>query len=190
MILSDLAIRNAMIDGEIIIEPFDPAALGGNSYDVHLSKHFMVYERERDPRFFGLEPLDVKRPPLTREFEINDKGFVLMPGVLYLASTIEYTETHRHVPYLDGKSSIGRLGIFTHVTAGRGDVGFRGHWTLEICVVGAPVRIYPGIPIGQLTFHKVEGAVQRAYDTKTGAKYTDAADPRPQPSRMWKNFKE
>lgn len=94
------------------------------------------------------------------------------------------------MPYLDGKSSVGRLGIFTHVTAGRGDVGFCGHWTLEICVVGAPVRVYPGMPIGQLTFHTIQGVVQRVYNTKAGAKYTDARDPRPQASRMHKNFKE
>ena len=179
MILSDTAIVHAIRNGSIVIQPFDDTALGGNSYDVHLSQYGATYG--------SAVHLDAKREHELTHFTVEESGTILRPGVLYLASTVEYTETHEHVPYLDGKSSIGRLGIAIHATAGRGDVGFCGHWTLEISVV-QPVIVYPNMPIGQLTFHTVEGAVSRPYASKAGAKYTDARNPRPVGSRMYKNF--
>ena len=179
-ILSDSAILAAVRSGDIEITPFDPLSLGPNSYDVHLSPHIAMYGHMRI--------LDCRiEPPVIHE-KMSEKGFVLLPGCLYLASTVEKTATKKHVPYLDGKSSIGRLGIFTHITAGRGDIGFSGHWTLELVVVH-PVRIYAGMPIGQITFHTVEGEVAHPYDSiGHEGQYTDAAaSPRPQPSRMWRN---
>lgn len=177
MILSDSAILEAMDAGDIHIDPFDRKALGGNSYDVHLSKHWYMYDKPEGG-------LDCRIEPTGRHFEAE--SLLLTPGRLYLASTIEYTSTFKYVPYLDGKSSIGRLGIFIHATAGRGDVGFRNHWTMEISVV-EPITVYEGMPIGQLTYHMVKGSVDNSYDTKRTAKYNQR-DPRPQPSRMWKNF--
>jgi dCTP deaminase len=185
VILSDSEIHKARNAGSIVIEPFDLNAMGGNSYDVHLGstlfEHGFYQDRDRIL-------LDCKVQPHVEKFTIPTVGYVLRPGMLYLASTVEYTETHEHVPYLDGKSSVGRLGISIHATAGRGDVGFCNHWTMELSVIH-PVRVYAGMPIGQLTFHTVLGEVLRNYGAKPSAKYTSrSADP--QPSSMWKNFKE
>ncbi|MCL8000562.1 dCTP deaminase, partial [Brucella sp. 21LCYQ03] len=124
-------------EGTIIIEPFDRACLGTNSYDVHLGKYLATY-RDR--------VLDAKKHNEIYHFEIQEGGFVLQPNTLYLGVTLEYTETHKHVPFLEGKSSTGRLGIDIHATAGKGDVGFCNTWTLEISVA-QPVRIYAGMPI-------------------------------------------
>jgi len=176
MILSDTKIIECVKKGEIVITPFDPKNMGGNSYDVHLSKHFAQYIDKT---------IDAKKHNKIKHFEIPAKGFVLKPGQLYLGSTLEYTETHKHVPFLEGKSSTGRLGIDIHATAGKGDVGFCGYWTLEIST-SIPVRIYPGMPIGQLIYYKVEGKVDRLYHKKVNAKYSDQKN-LPKESMMWKN---
>ena len=116
----------------------------------------------------------------------RDDGLILLPHRLYLGVTEEYTETHRHVPFLEGKSSIGRLGIDIHATAGKGDVGFCNTWTLEISVK-QPVRIYHGMPIGQLIYFEISGEIGTSYKTKSSAKYNQRTD-RPVESMMWKNF--
>jgi dCTP deaminase len=187
MILSDTAILAAIDRKEIVIDPFDPANLGGNSYDVHLSPHLLVYQLGST----GLEGvIDAARETPTTELVIPPVGLVLWPRQLYLASTVEYTETHRHVPYIDGRSSVGRLGMSIHATAGRGDVGFRGHWTLEVTVVH-PVRVYAGLRIGQLTYHAVEGEVVNSYATKASSTYGRAPrSPKPVPSRLWRSFRK
>ncbi len=150
--------------------------MGSNSYDVHLSKHLATYKDKT---------LDAKKHNEINHFEIPEEGFVLLPGELYLGVTEEYTETHVHVPFLEGKSSTGRLGIDIHATAGKGDVGFCGNWTLEIsCKI--PVRIYKGMPIGQLIYFPVEGEVEVKYNSKKDAKYSGQPD-RPVESMMWKN---
>ena len=118
-------------------------------------------------------------------FEIPEDGYVLEPGTLYLGVTEEYTETHNSVPFLEGKSSVGRLGIDIHATAGKGDVGFCNHWTLEISVSQA-VRVYAGMPIGQLIYFMVEGDVEVDYSSKVSAKYNERT-PKPVESMMWKN---
>ena len=110
----------------------------------------------------------------------------MQPGTLYLGSTLEYTETFAHVPFLEGKSSMGRLGIDIHATAGKGDVGFCNTWTLEISCV-QPVRVYAGMPIGQLIYFMVEGHIENYYNKKAGAKYNQKTT-RPVESMMWKNF--
>lgn len=176
MILSDLAILAEIEKGTIVIEPFDRKYLGSNSYDVHLGKYLAVYED-------GI--LDAKAHNKIRHFEIPEEGYVLQPGTLYLGVTQEYTETHNHVPFLEGKSSTGRLGIDIHATAGKGDVGFCNTWTLEISCVH-PVRIYEGMPIGQLIYFPVVGEVQHLYNKKDNAKYTERTI-RPVESMMWKN---
>jgi dCTP deaminase len=178
MILSDKEILDEIAKGNIIIEPYDRNCLGTNSYDVHLGKHLAVYEDEM---------LDAKKHNAIRHFDIPEEGFVLQPGVLYLGVTEEYTETHAHVPFLEGKSSMGRLGIDIHATAGKGDVGFCNYWTLEISCI-QPVRIYAGMPVGQLIYFKVEGEIENAYNKKSSAKYNQRS-PKPMESMMWKNFK-
>jgi len=176
MILSDKAILQAMDAGEIVIEPFDRHALGTNSYDVHLSRHLATYIDE---------VLDARKHNKIRRLTIPPEGFVLEPRSTYLGATLEYTETHRHVPFLEGKSSVGRLGIDIHATAGKGDVGFCNHWTLEISVA-QPVRVYAGMPIGQLIYFVVRGEVGTLYQNKVSAKY-GARTPMPTESMMWKN---
>lgn len=177
MILSDKKILEALASGEIVIEPFRPESLGTNSYDVHLGKHLAVY-KER--------VLDAKKHNQVEHFDIPEEGFVLQPGTLYLGVTEEYTETHGAVPFLEGKSSIGRLGIDIHATAGKGDVGFSNTWTLEISCV-QPVRVYAGMPIGQLIYFAVEGEIENYYNRKQNAKYNQRTT-RPVESMMWKNF--
>lgn len=176
MILSDKLILAQIEDGNIIIEPFDKECLGTNSYDVHLGKYLATY-RSR--------VLDAKVHNEIDHFEIPKDGFVLQPNTLYLGVTLEYTETHKHVPFLEGKSSTGRLGIDIHATAGKGDVGFCNTWTLEISCT-QPVRIYAGMPIGQLIYFVVDGDVEIMYNTKSNAKYNNKTT-KPVESMMWKN---
>ncbi|MEM9158014.1 MAG: dCTP deaminase [Verrucomicrobiota bacterium] len=176
MILSDTAILEGIDKGSIVIEPYDRSCLGTNSYDVHLSKYLATYPDE---------VLDAKKHNQIEHFEMPDDGFILHPNKTYLGSTIEYTETHEHVPFLEGKSSVGRLGIDIHATAGKGDVGFCNHWTLEISVA-QPVRVYPGMPIGQLIYFHVQGEIETFYNKKGSAKYNERT-PRPMESMMWKN---
>jgi len=176
MVLSDSAILQAVKEGKIVIDPFDRECLGSNSYDVHLSKHLSVYEDEI---------LDSAKHNPLRYFEIPQSGYILLPGKLYLGSTLEYTETHGFYPELSGKSSTGRLGISIHLTAGNGDVGFSNYWTLEFSVM-QPVRVYAGMPIGQMIYHTVLGEVERVYTNKPNAKFTQV-DPKPMESAMYKN---
>src|SRR5207302_3396127 len=119
-------------------------------------------------------------------FRIPKEGLILVPSKLYLGVTREYTETHRHVPFLEGKSSIGRLGSDIHATAGKGDVGFCNAWTLEISV-RQPVRVYAGMPIGQLIYFEISGDCLSSYDRKPDAKYRERST-RPIESRMFRNF--
>ena len=176
MILSDSKILEEIEKGTIVIEPYDRKNLGSNSYDVHLGKYLAMYDNDT---------LDAKKHNTITHFDIPEDGYVLLPGILYLGVTEEYTESHKHIPFLEGKSSTGRLGIDIHATAGKGDVGFCNHWTLEISVV-KPVRIYAGMPIGQLIYFVSEGEVINSYDKKTNAKYTGRND-KPVESMMWKN---
>tara|TARA_R110002096_G_scaffold203718_14_gene389092 strand:- start:3491 stop:4027 length:537 start_codon:yes stop_codon:yes gene_type:complete len=176
MILSDSAILKAIEAGTIVIDPYDRECLGSNSYDVHLGKNLATYKDR---------VLDARKHNEIQHFEIPEEGYVLEPGINYLGITQEYTETHDTVPFLEGKSSVGRLGMDIHATAGKGDVGFSNHWTLEISVK-QPVRVYAGMPVGQLIYFEVDGDVLRPYDQKKSAKYNQRSD-LPQESMMWKN---
>lgn len=176
MILSDKEILNNIESGSILIEPFRKECMGSNSYDVHLGRHLATYKSRT---------LDARAKNDIEEFMIPEEGFLMQPGTLYLGVTEEYTETHKHVPFLEGKSSIGRLGIDIHATAGKGDVGFCNTWTLEIsCIM--PVRVYAGMPIGQLIYFVVQGEVENPYNKKKSAKYTKRSL-KPVESMMWKN---
>ena len=177
MILSDKEILLGLDSKIIVIEPFDPECLGTNSYDVHLGKTLACYESN---------VLDAKAHNTIKYFEIPEEGIVLEPHKFYLGSTLEYTESLKHVPFLEGKSSTGRLGIDIHATAGKGDVGFKNHWTLEISVK-MPVRVYAKMPIGQLIYFEVQGEILNPYDKKGSAKYNARTD-KPMESMMFKNF--
>ena len=178
MILTDKQILTELQQGSIVIKPFSRKYLGSNSYDVHLGEWFAMYEDEI---------LDAKVHNKVRYFKITKDGIILVPSKLYLGVTEEYTETHRHVPFLEGKSSIGRLGIDIHATAGKGDIGFCNTWTLEISV-RQPVRIYAHMPIGQLIYFEVNGEIETPYNKKPSAKYNKRTA-KPVESMMWKNFK-
>lgn len=163
MLLSGNAIADFVRQGSITIEPFDPERINPNSYNVRLDKTLGIYESKH---------LDAKRDNQVRYFDIPPKGLVLEPGVLYLGRTVEYTETHDHAPMLEGRSSLARLGMCVHVTAGFGDRGFKGHWTLEITVVH-PLRIYPNMEVGQLCYYVCDSAgpiYQGKYNNDPGSK--------------------
>ncbi len=157
----------------IFIEPFDEGLLNPNSYNLRLSEELLVY------RDF---PLDMKSENPTRPLTIPESGLLLEPGHLYLGRTMERTRTTGFVPMLEGRSSIGRLGMFIHVSAGFGDVGFDGFWTLEITVIH-PLRIYPHIEICQIFYHGIQGEVvsyQSKYQKNKGV----------QPSLLYQEFIE
>jgi len=176
MILTDQGILDGIKNKEIVISPFRSECLGSNSYDVHLGATLAEYV---DP------VLDARKHNRIKTFEIPEEGYVLLPHRFYLGVTEEYTETWKQVPFLEGKSSIGRLGIDIHATAGKGDVGFCNHWTLEISVK-QPVRVYKGMPVGQLIYFEIKGALNTAYHAKASAKY-NARSNKPVESMMFKN---
>jgi dCTP deaminase len=148
MILTGKEIERRL-GGDILIDPYEPARLNPNSYNLTLHDELMVYEEV---------VLDMAKANRTRRIELPPEGLVLSPNQLYLGRTVERTTTRNLVPQIEGRSSIGRLGLFVHVTAGFGDVGFSGYWTLEMFAV-QPVRIYPGVPICQIFYHELTGEV-------------------------------
>jgi dCTP deaminase len=149
MILSGQAILERL-GHDIVIDPFDENQLNPNSYNLSLHDELMVYEEV---------VLDMAKANRVRRITIPKEGLVLSPNQLYLGRTSERTTTHNLVPQIEGRSSVGRLGLFVHVTAGFGDVGFSGYWTLEMFAV-QPVRIYPGVPICQIFYHEVTGQIE------------------------------
>ena len=155
MILSGEEIR-AQVGTNIFIDPFDESRLNPNSYNLTLHDQLLTYEEV---------VLDMRKPNRTRRLTIPPEGLVLNPNQLYLARTVERTETHNLVPMIEGRSSIGRLGLFVHVTAGFGDVGFKGFWTLEMFAV-QPVRIYAGVEICQIFYHQIEGEIREYVSNK------------------------
>jgi dCTP deaminase len=178
MILTHNEINAALAAGHIAVEPLAPGAVGTNSIDLHLGKYLMKYDDQI---------LDAAKLNYATIWEIPEEGYILKPNTLYLAATLEYTETLKHVPILEGKSSIGRLGLHVHVSAGFGDVGFCGHWTLELHCV-QPIRIYPGMPIAQLAYHAVSSIPDTGYMERRGSSYTEAREARPVASKLWKKF--
>uniref|UniRef100_UPI003D7D1B1B dCTP deaminase n=1 Tax=Brachyspira sp. TaxID=1977261 RepID=UPI003D7D1B1B len=156
----------------IIIEPFNRSQLNSNSYNVRLHNKLLVYKEKT---------LDMKKPNEAKEIIISENGFKLEPNELYLGRTLEYTTTKNFVPMIEGRSSIGRLGIFIHITAGFGDVGFSGYWTLEIFCI-KPIIIYPNVEIAQLYYHTIDGE----YEEYSSGKYQNNTDV--QPSMLYKDF--
>jgi dCTP deaminase len=181
MILTSDEILKNIKSGHVVLEPFTIEQLNPNSYDLRLSNKLLVQTRNefvmQGQQDFVLNDchckpisqyfyyIDSMKPNATVEIIIPEDGYILVPGVLYLGCTVEYTETHDFVPTIEGKSSIGRLGIDIHKTAGFGDLGFCGQWTLEITVV-QPVKIYPNMKIAQIIYNSVLGDVTKTYQGK------------------------
>jgi len=199
--------------GLIGVTPFDPVRVGANSIDMTLADELKVYvDREGRPldlvyaEALHLHPqdggypaenamvrslerrgaiLDVREPPRTRRVRIPDDGIVLLPGRGYLARTAERVSTDHFVAHMHGRSSVGRLFVSVHQTAGWGDVGFAGTWTMEITVIH-PVRVYAGMAIAQLAFDKPLGE-RTLYGERRGSKYQDQREP--EESRLYWDFK-
>lgn len=194
----------------IHISDFDEKRLNPNSYNLRLADKLLVYEgniayvRDAGTGFSsgflwnwltedGGMPwptddehnetntfLDVSKEPKTRELTIPENGLILHPGILYLGSTMEYTETHGLAPCIEGRSSLGRLGLGVHVTAGFGDVQFKGTWTLELTTV-FPLRIFPGMEVCQISYYEIRGEI-KSY----AGKYKHQSVPRA--SEIWREF--
>jgi dCTP deaminase len=171
MILSGREIQR-LIGRDIIIEPFDPKRINPNSYNLTLADELMIYDNEI---------LDMKKPNRASIIRIPESGLLLQPNRLYLGRTNEFTQTDKYVPMLEGRSSTGRLGLFIHVTAGFGDIGFKGYWTLEIFCI-QPVIIYPNVEVCQIYFHTIEGE----YDLYKSGKYQNNKGI--QPSLFYRDF--
>ena len=173
MILSGLEIKKRL-GGDIHIDPFNENQLNPNSYNLKLHNELMYYEDE---------VFDMKKELKTNNLIIPKEGLILKPNTLYLGRTKEHTKTQNLVPMLEGRSSIGRLGLFVHITAGFGDVGFEGFWTLEIFCV-QPIKIYPEIEICQIYYHSLNGD----YKTYVSDKYQKNKSI--QPSMIYKEFRK
>lgn len=173
MILSGKQIKERLGE-DIVIEPYSDKQLNPNSYNLRLHNELLIYEETN---------LDMKKENKYRKIIIPPEGILLEPNKLYLGRTKEYTETHKFVPMLEGRSSVGRLGLFIHVTAGFGDVGFCGYWTLEIHCI-QPIRIYADVEICQIYYHSIQGD----YDIYSSGKYQNNSGI--QPSLLYKDFKK
>lgn len=189
MILSGKEILYAYQGGQIHIDDFDMKRLNPNSYNLRLADELLIYDTDKSYSYGDFVyttngPLDMKKKNPYHTVKIPEEGLLLKPGVLYLGRTMERTRTDIFVPMLEGRSSVGRLGIFIHVTAGFGDVGFDGFWTLEISCV-QPVIIYPGVEICQIYYHTILGDYEKygksgKYQGNNGV----------QPSMLWKDFEQ
>lgn len=173
MILSGKEITRQVELGVIRIDPFNPAQVNPNSYNLRLADDLFRYRSTE---------LDFKRQEELERVPFDENGALLDPGTLYLGRTVERTATREFVPMIEGRSSVGRLGVFIHVTAGFGDVGFDGFWTLEIACV-QPVRIYPGTEICQIFYHAISGE-KTFYATDAKYNHNDGV----QPSLIYREF--
>lgn len=172
MILSGLEIEQQAGKG-LLIEPFNKEQLNPNSYNLKLHDELVVYDKP---------VLDMKMQNPHHTISIPENGLTLQPGKLYLGRTVEYTETLQFVPMLEGRSSVGRLGLFVHVTAGFGDVGFKGYWTLEMFCI-QPLTIYSGVEICQIYYH----TISPDFTTYNNGKYQNNKGI--QASMLYKDFK-
>lgn len=171
MILSGKEIEKRL-NKTIFIDPYNSKQLNPNSYNLKLHNKLLVYDNNE---------LDMSKENTAHELTIPEEGLLLETNKLYLGRTLEHTRTEGLVPMLEGRSSVGRLGMFIHVTAGFGDVGFSGFWTLEIFCV-QPIRIYPGVEICQIYYHDINGE----FDTYKSGKYQNNEGI--QPSMLYKDF--
>ncbi|HEY0871200.1 MAG TPA: dCTP deaminase [Acidothermaceae bacterium] len=186
MLLSDRDIRAELAAGRVILEPYDPIMVQPSSVDVRIDKYFRVFENHRYPH---IDPA-IEQPDLTRQVEPDvDEPFILHPGEFVLASTYEVITLPDDVAgRLEGKSSLGRLGLLTHSTAGWIDPGFSGHVTLELSNVATlPIKLWPGMKIGQLCLFRTSSPSEFPYGSSVyGSRYQGQRGPTP--SRSWQNF--
>jgi dCTP deaminase len=186
VVLSDRTIREEIESGRIVIDPFEPSNVQPSSVDVRVDRQFRVFHNARYTYIDVRQPMD----DLTELVEItDDEPFILHPGEFVLGQTLErVTLPDDLVARLEGKSSLGRLGLLIHSTAGFVDSGFSGNLTLELSnVANLPITIYHGMPIGQISFMRMDGPVERPYGTdEAGSKYQGQAEPTP--SRFYLNF--
>jgi len=188
MILSDKTIKEKIKSGEIKIEPFSEQFLQSASYDLHLDSHFLVFSRENHSL------IDVKKPieDMMKKVEVDEqKGYIIHPGEFLLANVQEITGVNeKHVGRLEGKSSLGRIGLVLHVTAGFLDPGNSLRLTLEIVNLSPlPIKIYPGMKIAQIAFEELDCKCERPYGSKgLGNKYS--GDTTVVASQYWRNFKK
>lgn len=186
MLLSDRDIKEQISAKRVAIEPFDPAMIQPSSVDVRLDRFFRVFENHK---YSEIDP-SVEQPELTRELEVAaDEHFILHPGEFVLASTYEVITLPDDIAgRLEGKSSLGRLGLLTHSTAGFIDPGFSGHITLELSnVANLPVKLLPGMKIGQLCLIKLSSPAEHPYGSVLyGSRYQGQRGPTP--SKSWLNF--
>jgi dCTP deaminase len=188
MILSDRDIRSAIASGAIGIEPFDERDVQPSSVDLHVDRFFRTFHNARHPF------IDVKiaMDDLTEVIEVKEEeAFILHPGEFVLGSTMEYVKLPNDlVARLEGKSSLGRLGLLIHSTAGYVDPGFEGHLTLELSnVANLPITIYPNMKIGQISFFQLTSPAENPYGSSAlGSKYQGQRGPTP--SRYYANFEE
>jgi dCTP deaminase len=186
VVLSDTTIRSEIDAERIVIDPFDAGLIQPSSVDVRVDNRFRVFQNSRYPY------IDVRQPmeDLTELVTVDgDEPFILHPGEFVLGQTLErVTLPNDLVARLEGKSSLGRLGLLIHSTAGFVDSGFSGNLTLELSnVANLPITIYHGMPIGQLSFMRMDAPVERPYGSEeTGSKYQGQAEPTP--SRFYLNF--
>jgi len=187
MILSDVSIRAAIELGRIVIDPFDPVMVQPSSIDVRVDRYFRVFENHRYPFIDPKLPQD----DLTKEVTTDmDHPFMLHPGEFVLGSTLESVRLGNDiVARLEGKSSLGRLGLLIHSTAGFVDPGFEGYLTLELSNVATlPIAIYPGMKIGQLSFYELSTAAEHPYGSR-GAHSKYQGQRGPTPSKMHEDFR-
>ena len=174
MILSGKEIKKQVKEGSIAIDPFTDDQINPNSYNLRLHPDLLVYDNDI---------LDMREKNSASPLAIPENGLLLEPHKLYLGRTVERTSTDKYVPMLEGRSSVGRLGLFIHITAGFGDIGFDGFWTLEIFCV-QPIRIYSGLEICQIFYHTIDGD----FDLYRSKKYQ--SNKGVQPSMLYKDFEE
>ena len=186
MLLSDRDIKSEIEKGRVKVEPFDNAMIQPSSVDVRLDRFFRVFENHQ---YTVIDP-SIEQPDLTREVAVGpDEDFILHPGEFVLASTYEIITLPDDIAgRLEGKSSLGRLGLLTHSTAGFIDPGFSGHITLELSnVANLPVRLHPGMKIGQLCLIKLSSPAEHPYGSALyGSRYQGQRGPTP--SKSWLNF--
>ena len=174
MILSGKEIKKQVKEGSIAIDPFTDEQINPNSYNLRLHPDLLIYDNDI---------LDMREKNSASPLVIPEDGLLLEPHKLYLGRTVERTSTDKYVPMLEGRTSVGRLGLFIHITAGFGDIGFDGFWTLEIFCV-QPIRIYSGLEICQIFYHTIDGD----FDLYRSKKYQ--SNKGVQPSMLYKDFEE
>ena len=187
MVLSDRTIREEIEAERIVIDPFEPSNIQPSSVDVRVDRKFRVFHNARYPYIDVRQPMD----DLTELVEVSgDEPFILHPGEFVLGQTLErVTLPDDLVARLEGKSSLGRLGLLIHSTAGFVDSGFSGNLTLELSnVANLPITLYPGMKIGQISFLRMTTAADQPYGSSAlGSKYQGQRGPTP--SRYWENFR-